>query len=412
MRLRSAMTSLLLVLGCLATLPRPAVAAERDVVLHWNEVAQNAVVVGRPPGSALVLHGIVAVAIYDAVIAVEGGAEPFVSSPAVPKRISVEATVATAARDVLVDYVDDVAGQVAYVDRAYDEYMQTVPDGPATRNGIRAGHRVGTDVLAWRQGDGFDNVVPWVQPPPGPGVFEPAPTPTPVDVKLTQVDPLTFTDNAKFRPTALAAMTSDAYTEAFNEVKAYGRIDSAVRTPAQTQVALFWSENTTIQWPRALRALAVQEDLGITQTARMFALALVSGADSILACFDAKYHYTFWRPFHAVPRADTDGNPATEADITWRPLLMVNHPEYPGAHGCYTTAVTRALTSFFGTDQMTFTVESTVTGTSSTFDRFSEAAQEVYDARTWAGLHFRTSTMVGAGIGRAVERHVARNFFS
>lgn len=390
---------------------RQAMATPSGAVLYWNELAQNAVTVGRPPGSALVLEGIVAVAIYDATIAVEGGFEPFVSSRTAAGNVSLEATVATAAREVLVDYVDDVAGRVQYVDDAYAQYMASVPAGAAKKNGVRLGHLIGSDVLAWRDGDGFDNVVPWVQPTPGPGVFEPVPTPTPVDVKLKQVRPLTFTQNSRFRPAGPLSLTSDAYTEAFNEVKAYGRSNSAVRTADQTRVALFWSENTAIQWPRTLRSLAVEHGLDAAGTARMLALTQVSGADSLLACFDAKYHYTFWRPIHAIQRADTDGNPATEADPTWTPLLFVNHPEYPGAHGCVSSAVTRSLAAFFGTDAVPFAMTSTVTGTSSAFASFSAAANEVYDARTWAGLHFRPSTMVGAEIGRNVARHVLRRAF-
>jgi hypothetical protein len=143
----------------------------------------------------------------------------------------------------------------------------------------------------------------------------------------------------------------------------------------------------------------------------MLALAEVATADALLACFDAKYHYLFWRPIHAIRRADTDGNPATEPDPNWTPLLVVNHPEYPGAHGCGTTAATKALGAFFGTDNVAFAMSSTVTGTTHHFDRFKDAAKEVYDARTWAGLHFRNSTMEGAWIGRKVGRYVARNFF-
>jgi hypothetical protein len=143
----------------------------------------------------------------------------------------------------------------------------------------------------------------------------------------------------------------------------------------------------------------------------MLALAQVANADALIACFDGKYHYLSWRPVYAIRRADTDGNPATEADPAWAPLLNVNHPEYPGAHGCGTTAVTKALAAFFGTDKVGFAVESAVTGTARSYERFRDAAKEVYDARTWAGLHFRNSTMEGAWIGKKVARYVVANFF-
>jgi hypothetical protein len=222
---------------------------------------------------------------------------------------------------------------------------------------------------------------------------------------------LTLTSNDQFRPDGPNPLTSAEYAEDFNEVKAYGRVDSAVRTPEQTQTALFWSENTARQWPRAERALALAKGLSLAGSARMLALAQVATADALLACFDGKYHYLSWRPVYAIRRADTDGNPATEVDPAWTPLLNVNHPEYPGAHGCGTTAVTKALAAFFGTDKVGFAVESAVTGTARSYERFRDAAKEVYDARTWAGLHFRNSTMEGAWIGTKVARYVVTNFF-
>jgi hypothetical protein len=383
-----------------------------NAVTDWNEIAQNAIVAGRPPGSSVVLEGIVQAAIYDATVAIEGGYEPFVARPTVNRPASTAAAVAAAARDVL---VLRVPGQAPYVETAYASYLATIQDGPAKENGIAVGRDVAQAILAWRAGDGFDNLVPWVQPPPGPGVFEPYPAGTmPVDVKLKQVRPLALTSNDQFRPDGPSPLTSGEYAEDLNEVKAYGSLNSALRTPAMTQTALFWSENGALQWPRNLRRLAIDRGLGAAETARMLALAQVAGADAVLACFDAKYHHLRWRPVHAIRRADTDGNPATEPDPSWTPLLVVNHPEYPGAHGCLSTAVTRTLAGFFGTDKVAFSMDSTVSGAGPTrcYRGFKAAAKEIYDARTWAGLHFRSSTMEGASLGRKVARYVLRNFFA
>jgi hypothetical protein len=394
-----------------ATARTSATTAQGNAVLDWNLIAQNATAVGRPPGGAAVLQGIVQAAIYDAVVAIEGGYEPFIASPTVPRPASTAAAVAAAAHDVL---VVRVPLQATYVEAQYTAYLATIPDGPAKTNGITVGEEVARAILAWRANDHFDEVVPYEQPPPGPGVFEPVLPTEPVDVKLTRVTPLTFGSNDQFRPDGPNPLTSAEYAEDFNEVKAYGRVDSSIRTPAQTDIARFWSDNAVVQWPRALRALALEKGLGLAETARMLTLMQVAGADAVLACFDAKYHYLFWRPIHAIRRADTDGNPATEPDPTWTPLLFVNHPEYPGAHGCLTTAITETMAAFFGTDKVTFSVESTVPTVQQKtryYERFSDAAKEVYDARTWAGLHFRNSTMEGAWIGKKVARHVVANFF-
>jgi hypothetical protein len=399
---------------CLTTPASPATTG--NAVIDWNRIAQNAITTAPPPGapprpvgSSLVLEGIVQAAIYDATVAIEGGYEPFVASPLVTRPASTAAAIATAACEVLVDHVPD---QATSIEDQYDSYLAAIPDGPAKDNGIAVGEQVGHAIVDWRAGDGLDSDPDWQQPTPGPGVFEPYPPGTkPLDIRLPHVRPLTLTSNDQFRPDGPNPLTSAAYAEDFNEVKAYGRIDSAVRTPEQTQTALFWADHGARQWPRAERALALEKGLGLAESARMLALAQVANADALLACFDGKYHYLFWRPVYAIHRADTDGNPATEADPTWTPLLNVNHPEYPGAHGCSTAAVTEALAAFFGTDNVVFSVESTVTGTTRDYERFHDAAREVYDARTWAGLHFRNSTMEGAWIGKKVARYVVANFF-
>jgi hypothetical protein len=407
---------------CTASSAQPATLG--NPVVEWNAIAQTAITTPpppavppwppRPPGSSAVLEGIVQAAIYDATVAIEGRYEPFVASPEVTQPASTAAAVATAACEVLIARVPDQATQGTTVVDKYAGYVAAIPDGPAKENGIAVGEQVAQAILAWRDGDGFDNLVPYVQPPPGPGVFEPFPAgTTPVDVKLKQVRPLTLTSNDQFRPDGPNPLTSAEYAEDFNEVKAYGRIDSAVRTPEQTETARFWAENSAAMWPRNLRELGLEQALDLAETARMLALAQVATADAILACFDAKYHYLFWRPVYAIRRADTDGNPATEADPTWMPLLLVNHPEYAGAHGCWTTAVTETLEAFFGTDKVAFSMDSRFPGAGPTryYDHFKDAAKEVYDARTWAGLHFRNSTMEGASIGRNVARYVVANFF-
>ncbi len=146
-------------------------------------------------------------------------------------------------------------------------------------------------------------------------------------------------------------------------------------------------------------------------TARMMATAFVSAADGAIGCFDAKYYYNFWRPIHAIQRADTDGNAATDQDISWTALLTVNHPEYPSGHACATGSITPALASFFGTDAVSFTMSSTVTGTSRTYASFSDALADVIEARIYSGLHFRNSMEEGAQLGLNVATLVTSTLF-
>lgn len=132
----------------------------------------------------------------------------------------------------------------------------------------------------------------------------------------------------------------------------------------------------------------------------------------MIACFDAKFHYMFWRPYTAIPKADTDGNPATDPDPDWKSLRPTpNFPEYPSAHACHSGAVTEALASFFGTDKVAFSLFSRVTQTRRDYDRFHDALKDVNEARVLAGFHFRNSDQQGANLGRTVARFVVGQFF-
>jgi hypothetical protein len=387
---------------------RPAPANGRNPVNDWHQIAQEAITVERSPGSSAVLLGIVQLAVHDAVIAIHGGYRPYAASPPVRRPASTAAAVATTAHHML---VARVPGQAATVDARYADYLAGIPDGPAKTNGIRLGIEVAEVILALRSDDGFDNPVPYVQPPAGPGVFEPVAPTTPVDVKLAQVRPLTFSNPARFRPPGPAPLTSRGYARDLNEVKALGRADSAARTPAQTETARFWSDNSIIQWSQTLRTLAAGRHLGVRQTARLLALAHAASADSMVACFDAKYHFLAWRPVHAIARAGTDGNPATDPDPTWTALLTVNHPEYPAGHACFTSTMATAVASYFRTDRVRMSFASGATGTRRSYGTVREIVREVREARIASGLHLRRSMLDGERLGSRVARHVARQVF-
>jgi len=384
-------------------------SSDPNAVLYWSQVAENTISVGRPPASSEVLNGLVHAAIYDATVSVEGGYEPFAVSIRRRGPTSVDAAIAAAARGVLVVRVPAQAGTV---EAAYATFLSGIPDSREKTNGIRLGAAVAGAYIALRADDGFDNVVPWVQPTPGPGVFEPIPfNSTPVDIKLKQVRPLAFDDPAKFRPDGPNSLTSPAYTRDFNETKGLGRVDSTERTPEQTEIARFWTEQAMVFFNRNLRNLAMEHGLDTLETARMMAMVHVSAADSLVGCWEAKFHYLFWRPQTAIQRADTDGNPDTEQDPSWTHLVLGNHPEYPSGHACFTGAATRALADYFGTDHVPWSLTSTVTNTTHSFDRLSEIRDEVTVARIYGGLHFRKSMVDGDNLARRTTRYILRHNF-
>ena len=417
-------------LACLLLVSAPPAAfadPAANPVIHWASVVQQAIHNAGAPrsaGTSQVLHTMAHLAVYDAVVAIEGGYEPYAARIRAWHGADLRAAVATAAYLTVRGRV--AASQLEYLDQAYAGYLSAIPGSIAKADGIRVGAKAAATMVRLRKRDGYSNVLLYQCSaiPPPPGEFEPdagCPTapgsPQPVDVKVGQIEPFTFKHTRPFRPNGPVRMSSARYTADFIEARDYGRVDSAVRTPEQTDIAYFWSENPYVHWNRNLVGLAIDKGLNVLETARMFALVHTAVSDALIVGFEAKYRHAAWRPRTAIPQADADGNPRTDADPTWRPLLMVNHPEYPSGHGFWTTALVDALISFFGTNQLTWTIVTSkaavprVEQTERTYHDLTALKAEVFDARVWGGLHWRYSTLHGAKIGREVAAHVSKRFF-
>jgi hypothetical protein len=389
---------------------------QREAIADWSLIAQDAIVAkGKKfPGEAAVYMGIVHAAIYDTVVAIEGGYRPYAIATTAPRKTSLAAAVATAVHRVLVgrfpDQQNGAPGQPG-LDDLYFDYLDRIADSEAKHNGIRVGEEVGGAILSLRANDGLDSIVPYVQRQPGPGVFEPTASQPPLGTRMPLVQPLALEYASQFRPDGPPALNSTEYAQDFQEVKDLGRVDSTVRSAEETSVARFWTDHDLPQWNRNLLRLADSRGLTALETARMLAMAHVAGGDAMIGCFDAKYHYLSWRPVHAIQRAGTDGNAQTVPDLTWQPLLSTpNHPEYPSAHACHTTAIAEALDSFFG-PRLRFSIDSLVIGETRYYKGARDVVEEVNNARVWAGFHFRYSQEDGSRLGGKVARFVVRHFF-
>jgi hypothetical protein len=394
--------------------------AERNAVADWAAIVAPAVhsaAEPRPPGSAEVLHTVAHLAVYDAVMAIKGGHKPYAKAVEAPAGADLDAAVATAAYRAARGRV--APSQFAYLDGKYHDYLAPIADGEAKTAGIGVGEKAADAVLAKRAGDGFATAVGYqcsADPLPL-GEFEPNDGcgTEPVDAKLAKVVP--FTSTARFGTDGPDKFTSGRWVADFNEVKAYGRKDSSVRTAEQTDVAYFWSEHAYIHWNRNLIELATAKHLNTPDTARLFAMVHTSASDAAIAGFQAKYQHRTWRPRTAIPRAAEDGNDKTAPDATWTPLLSVNHPEYPSGHGFYTYAVAEAVAAFFGTHRLTWTVGTStdavpqIIRTTRTYQSLHALMDDVDDARVWSGLHYRNSMREGGVLGRQIAKHVTNDYF-
>lgn len=396
-------------------------ASASNAVTDWHTNMESAVVAmgKKSPTVAFVYFAYADVAMYDAVNSIDRRFQPFAVQVYAPRSASRDAAASVAAHDVLVHYLPL---QQPTLDLELQASLNAIADGQDKTDGINVGQAVAARWLALRAGDGLEAPVTLTLPTPGPGVWQPVPsypsanppTPPPVAEWQAQFKPFALRSADQFldRVPPPPSLTSATFTRDFNLTKDYGALNSSVRTPQQTEAGLFWSDNPAAQYSRALRGLVQTQGLDTAEAARLGAMSFVALADSATACMNAKYHFWFWRPFTAIRAADTDGNPNTVADPTWEPLdVTPQHPEYPANHGCVTQALMDTLTAYFDTDEIPYSVTSTVTGTVHSFDSFEDVVEEVDNARIFGGMHFHHSVKEGNRLGRQVADYILRHNF-
>jgi hypothetical protein len=307
--------------AALAALSSPGVA-RADAVTDWNAYAGNALAVtARLSPTAASLHmAMVQGAMYDAVNGIDRGYRPYLVLPAAQPWDSMDAAAATAAYRVLVSIVP---AQQPALEPLYQASLAQVPDGPPKDGGIAAGETAAAAMIAARTGDGRFGSFRFTASLT-PGAWRP-------ELPLFASDPFAWAAYVKpfliegpsqFRSDGPNGLTSDAYTADFAEVKAVGARNNSTRTADQTEQALYWgAEHGTLLWGRIIRTISANEGLSVSENARLFAMVQLASADANINCWNDKAYWSSWRPITAIRLADTDGNPATDADPAWEPLL-------------------------------------------------------------------------------------------
>lgn len=391
--------------------------ARADVVLDWNALAAQLIVgpggANKVPPLGLVDLAIVHTAIYDAVNAASGFPfSPYATPPPVTAPASREAAAARAGRDVLLALYPSRA---ADIEALYASSLGSVPEGPAKAHGIDVGLLAAAGILELRANDGRNAGTTIVEPPEAPGVWIRTPPAflAPQAPWARAILPWTLHSPHQFRPKPPPELHSETWTRDYIEVKALGPATDSDRTAEQTDIGMFWGDQPMLQWNRAWRGISINAGLSVLENARLFALLATASSDALIACWDAKYRYMFWRPVTAIRAGG--GNPALTGDPDWLGLVTApNHPEYPAAHGCFSGASVETLSDFFHTDHLTFTITSNVPGVTTpvrTYTKLSQALKEVLNARIYGGMHFRNSTRKGALMGKQVSHFATRHFF-
>ena len=409
-----------LVIAILAILLAAPASARADAVADWNLIAVQRIAAANPahpPPVTFIDMAIVQAAIYDAVQAIERRYKPYHVEIAGASGSPAAAT-AKAARDVLVNLFPD---QTPTIDNIYNQYLIDHSLSSADP-GVAVGATAASGIIALRANDG--RFPPGQMPFVGgsnPGEWRPTdsfigtpPAPPPFSPMaarwVANVTPFALKSGDQFRAAPPPPLTSHNYTRDYNEVKAMGARFNSSRTDEQTDLALFWASNYVALWNRALRDIAEAQNLNIGDSARLFALVNLAMADALITAWDSKVAHVFWRPLTAIRLGNDDTNPDTVGDSEWQPLI--NNPNYPdhtsGANN-NSGAATRMLELFFGTNEMSFIVRTTNTAAiqqTRTYGRFSDAAQDVVDARIYEGIHFRFADEDARKQGRHVAQWV------
>jgi hypothetical protein len=353
------------------------------------------------------------VAMFDAVNAIDGTREPYLAGLHAPASASQAAAAAAAAHGVLIGLTPATLPQVtASLEGLYATSLGKIPDGSAKTAGIAVGEAAATAILANRAGDGrFGTKTFAVGTEPGEWRLVP-PLNANVFAWLGEVRPFSLRSSDQFRTAGPYDLDSKAYAREFNEVKSVGGAAST-RTPAQQELATFVSVSPVGMVNRAFREIATARGLSTAAQARLFAMTNVSAADALIDCWENKDHWLFWRPQTAIQEADTDGNPATEADTSWVSVIPTpGYPDNPSGYNCFTAGSMYAARAFFGTDKVSFDLTSaTATPITRHYHRFTGVVRDAIEGRILIGLHFRSADVQAAWLGKKVARWVAKHEF-
>lgn len=378
-----------------------------DVITDWNQKAIPIVTAYSLSAPAYRDMAMIHLAMFDCINAIEPRYQPYKAKFEADPSTSKEAAAAVAAARVLSKLHPDSAPKI---EPELTQYLAAVPNGPAKSAGIALGEKAADSVSAMRANDGADAPDSY-RPKTTPGLYIPT---APVVVPMWgNVTPFAMTSPSQFRPGPPLALTSREWATNYNEIKEIGGKNSTKRTSLQTETGRLWLYTGPATFFPLTVQLSTAKGLSVSENARLFALVAMATADAMVAVFDAKYHYEFWRPITAIRNGDEDNNPDTERDATWEPLGPTPmHPEYPCAHCIVAGAAGTVMQAIFGTGTLPeFSLTTpTAPGVTHRWTRLQDYIEEPLNERVWSGIHYRFSTEVGAAMGRKIGEYTVQNY--
>ena len=378
-----------------------------DVITDWNQKAIPIVTAYSLSAPAYRDMAMVHLAMFGCINAIEPRYQPYKVKYDASPTTSKEAAAAVAAARIMSKLHPDAAPKT---DPELKQYLAQIPEGPAKAVGIALGEQVADSILEMRANDGA-NAPDSYRPRTTPGRYVPT---GPVVVPMWgSVTPFAMKSPSQFRPGPPIALTSREWAANYNEIKEIGGKNSTKRTALQTETGRLWLYTGPATFFPLTVQLSTAKGLSVSENARLFALEAMATADAMIAVFDAKYFYEFWRPVTAIRNGDQDDNPDTERDATWEPLGPTPmHPEYPCAHCIVAGSAGTVMQAVFGTGSLSeFSLTTpTAPGVTHRWTRLQDYIEEPSNARIWSGIHYRFSTEVGTTMGRQIAEYTVQNY--
>ena len=392
----------------------PAARAQ-NAVIYWNNEALDVTRLSRNPPPIAALHlATFHAAIFEAVNGISRTHTSWISHDPAPEGADMDAAIASAAHTALLALWKDEANP-RNIEVAYQDALAKVQEGKAKQDGIAYGREVAELVLARRESATLNPPPPapyssteqgkWRETPP---FFRP-----PVAPSAATTTPYVMTSPSQFRAPPPPSMDSKEYAEALAFVAKVGSRDHAQRTLDQTLTSPFWADDLgTVtpagHWNVIAQDLARRNNLGVVESARLFALLNFATADAGIACWDSKFYYRTWRPENGIRETDPRINPGVALDPNFIPTMVAPaHPDYVCGHCTFSSAATRLLELYFGKDKIEFTTTSDgLPGVVRTFKSLTEAREEVGMSRVYGGIHTMPAVREGTKMGLRVAEYV------
>jgi hypothetical protein len=408
------------------------ITSHADIAADWGVIAGRAIradnatnPLGRGPTYASRTTAMVDVAMFDAANAVQNTYSSYAYSGATNPAASPEAAAAKAARDVLASLYPT---QTALFDTQLSTHLSTITDATARNAGLSLGSAAAQSIITARATDGAHTGLTYTFNP-DPGHYRPTGVNTypsnptiPVGIGWGEVTPWVLTSASQFTTPGPPALNSPQYTAAYNEVKAYGALNSSVRTADQTEIGIFWAYDRgslgppTILYNNIVSVLSETANLNLVDSTRLHALSSIAQADAIIASWKVKYETDFWRPIDGIREGDFDTNPDTVGDPAWQPLgapgsnpastaddFTPPFPGYVSGHSAFGGALFEVARDFFDGSTFEFTLASgELPGVTRTYTDFDTPEAENAVSRVYLGVHWSFDDDDGITLGNEI----------